>query len=363
MNRFWLGVWLLVASTLACTLTSDDSADSQPSGVVSLPQVAIVNPTDGQNFSVGDTVTVEAIATDTAGGITRVELLVNNVIVDSQPTENPQGEASFSALLDYRATVAQEVTLTVRPFRGTVPGNIAQVSIVVGGSSDTASDDVGGSQQQQTNNNNSSVTTNNPTCRARVDVNRLNFRAGPGVEYDILGVVTLGQEPTLNGRNSNDTWWQIRSAGTTGWISAAFTTQLGNCQSLQVASIPPTPTPAPTEEEDDGPNLIVERFTGEQTIDLSGGEVVASYILRIVNTGDEATGQFNVTILYPDDTPTLDYTIQGLDPGEVENIPNISATYTTPGTYRFEVLVDSSGNVTESNEGDNQLVLDIVVQN
>lgn len=361
---------LLAVVTLICVLTltsGGDSDDPTPVVQASLPTVTISQPTAGQTFSVGDTITVQAQASDTGSGITRVELLVNNVVVDSQTSENPLGESSLTVLLDYTAAVpVQNQNLVVRAYRGVVRSEDAAVAINVGGNTTT------GNATQTTNNNNQTTDntnnqnaippTFNPLCRARVDVGTLNLRAGPSTDYDILGRLTLGTEVPLVGRLGDNSWWQVSSGSTRGWVSASFTTLLGTCNNIAVTTPPASPTPLPTNTPEAAPeaNLTVSTLAGSQSIVLTGGEVAASYILRVKNIGNSDAGAFNVTITYPDGE-FFDYTVDALAAGEEVDIPNISASYSAVGTYRLSVLVDSSGNITESDKNDNTAFLDINV--
>jgi N-acetylmuramoyl-L-alanine amidase len=59
---------------------------------------------------------------------------------------------------------------------------------------------------------------------AIITTGSLNVRSGPGVGYNVLGQVHLGQVVTLLGRNSESTWVKIPIYGgvSEGWISAAY---------------------------------------------------------------------------------------------------------------------------------------------
>jgi subtilase family serine protease len=129
-----------------------------------------------------------------------------------------------------------------------------------------------------------------------------------------------------------------------------------------VTAAPATPIPQATSTSaaPQQANLIVSTLTGSNSIVLTGGEVISSYILRVRNTGGTAAGAFNVTITRPNGE-VYDYTINSLAPGQEAEVPNVTASFSTPGTYRLTVFVDSSGNITESNKNDNLAFLDITV--
>ncbi|NND15342.1 MAG: T9SS type A sorting domain-containing protein [Eudoraea sp.] len=56
-----------------------------PSGDNNPPTVTITSPNNGQNFSVGSTVTVGASASDSDGTITKHQVYVNDILVDTDP--------------------------------------------------------------------------------------------------------------------------------------------------------------------------------------------------------------------------------------------------------------------------------------
>ncbi len=376
MRRVWFVVILLLAAGLACTLTDsgeDATPVSNPIGP-NKPTVTISQPTSGQAFQVGDKITVQAQANDTGSGVTRVELRVNNVIVDSQTSENPTGEPTLTVLLDYVAAVPSEtLTLTVRAYRGVTASDDATVSVRVGekgstGVTPTTASTTGGSTTGGSTTGGSTTggsTTggvSNTVCRARVDTNGLRFRAGPSTDYNILSSFNLGAELPLVGRLGDNSWWEVTSNNQRGWVSASFTTLLGSCQNIPVTTPPASPTPVATNTSPAPQlaNLTVSTLTGTSNIVLLGGEVAASYVLRVKNVGQTAAGAFNVTIFYPNNT-AFDYTVQSLAPNTEVEIPGVTATFNSPGSYRLQVLVDSSNNITESSEDDNRKALDINV--
>lgn len=78
--------------------------------------------------------------------------------------------------------------------------------------------------------------------RATAQVNT-NVRAGPSVEYQIVGLLRAGQQATIHGVSADGRWWQIAFAGgpdDRGWVPAAFVTvnQMGNVDVVE----PPPPT-------------------------------------------------------------------------------------------------------------------------
>lgn len=356
---------LMVAATVICiiTLSSGDDTNDEPTAVTNttVPRVSITQPTAGQSFNVGTTITVQAQASDPGGGVTRVELRVNNVVVDSQTSQTATGEENLSVLLDYTAvTTVSNLQLVVRAYRGVVQSQDAIVTVNVGQATNptaTTASSSGGNTGGVT----AVAPTFDPTCRARVDVGTLNFRRGPSVDYAVISAFNLGAEPRLVGRLGDNSWWEVTSGNNRGWVSAAYTTLLGNCQNIPVTTPPVSPTPPPTNTSvPQQANLIVSTLSGETSFVLTGQAVVTNYILRVKNVGDVAAGAFNVTITRPSGE-VYDYTVASLAPNEEITVPDVTATFDAPGTYRLSVLVDSSGNITESNKNDNLAALDITI--
>ncbi len=377
MRRVWLMIFLLMGAGLACTLTSseDDSTPVSNPIAASKPTVTISQPTAGQTFPVGSKITVQAVAADPiingVGGVTRVELRVNNVIVDSQTSQIASGEANLTVLLDYVAAVATEnLTLNVRAFRGVTPSDDATVTVRVAGQGGVTptvgSSTTGGSTTGSTGNTTGSGSTtggvSNTVCRARVDTNGLRLRSGPGTNYEILSSFELGVELPLVGRLGDNSWWEVTSNNRRGWVSAGYTTLLGNCQNIAVSTPPASPTPVATNTSPAPQlaDLTVSTLSGSTSIVLVGGQAVTTYVVKIRNNGQTATGAFNVTVFYPTGG-TFDYVVQSLAPNTEVEIPGISATFSSPGSYRLEVLADSSNNITESSKDNNRKSLDITV--
>lgn len=85
---------------------------------------------------------------------------------------------------------------------------------------------------------------NTPMLTALVDI---NVRAGPGLEYTIIGQLTQGQISSVTGKNPEGTWWQIMyPAGSNGlgWVSAnpQYTT-VSQTEVVAIAQVPALPTP------------------------------------------------------------------------------------------------------------------------
>jgi uncharacterized protein YraI len=83
---------------------------------------------------------------------------------------------------------------------------------------------------------------------AVVNTAALNFRAGPGTGYDIIGVLRQGDPLTVETRVADNSWLHVKNnAGSVGWVFTGLLTLSIDLAGVPVAQdIPPTPTPLPT---------------------------------------------------------------------------------------------------------------------
>lgn len=72
-----------------------------------------------------------------------------------------------------------------------------------------------------------------------------NCRSGPGVDYDIVGALTIGQQAEVIGKNSITGYWIINNPIGPGtcWLWGEHATITGTFASLQEIAVPPTVTP------------------------------------------------------------------------------------------------------------------------
>ena len=96
----------------------------------------------------------------------------------------------------------------------------------------------------------SPASTDTPASEADavVDVEVLNFRAGPGTNYDVIGELKQGDSLLVTAKNPEGDWLEVSTAdGAEGWVFADLTASGIDLDAIGVAEdIPPTPTPAPT---------------------------------------------------------------------------------------------------------------------
>lgn len=91
--------------------------------------------------------------------------------------------------------------------------------------------------------------TSTPIPEAVVDANELNLRTGPGVVYNIIGVLHQGDNLEIQGRTADNKWLQVASANldVLGWVSVEFISIINtDLNTIPIAVIPPTPSSTPT---------------------------------------------------------------------------------------------------------------------
>lgn len=328
------------------------------------PIITIQAPQNNADAVVNQAITVQASGSHPEG-VTRLELRANGQQVDSKVSQNPLGDQQFSAYLNYTPTVEGTLTLEVLAWRGGLASDPASVTVNVK------------SQQAQVTNTVAAPTafqpqaTFDPRCRARVEVNGLNFRQGPGQNYPPFQVLGLGSIVFITGRLADNTWWQGRIGNTLGWMSASYITLLGVCSGVSVAAPPASPVPtvaitntvattvaSPVPGK---PDLIVFEITGPISIVLDANNTkTATYQIKVKNNGSVNTGAFNVGLVLPDGTLRDLGSVPALAPQQ-QAVFQTDVTFTAPGSARLTAIVDSNNTIDESDETNNLKSLDLVL--
>jgi hypothetical protein len=365
---------ILSLGVLACNLTQGNrppEAQLTPTSTAGTPSVTINSPATGSEVAVGQEVLVQSTARDSIG-VTRVELRVDGFIVNTVSSEAENGDTTFTVIQTWQPAEAGTAEIEVVAYRGAVASPPASLTLTVRASS---------AQITATVQLPSGVTQppNDTVCRARVEVEGLNFRTGPSVNYPIVSVFPAGTLVQITGRLSDNSWWQVRASDLTiGWISSAYTTESGNCSAIPVAVPPASPTPrpatatpttAPTSTALPGtptptvPDLVVASISGPSVLELNAsGTVGARYTIRVQNQGTGNSGQFTTSFRRPDGSTIQLPIVMNLAPGQAYDM-DIDLTFTASDSYRLEATVDSASQVAEMDEGNNVRTLDVVVTN
>ncbi|HET7145374.1 MAG TPA: hypothetical protein VFI68_15240 [Anaerolineales bacterium] len=69
----------------------------------------------------------------------------------------------------------------------------------------------------------------------------VNCRFGPGIEWATIGALLVGQTATIQGKNSNGSWWYVTTQNDPGkpcWVAASVTLTAGNLLNLPIVNSP-----------------------------------------------------------------------------------------------------------------------------
>ncbi len=201
------------------------------------PYVFIQSPVAGSRVQVGDTVFVNAVASDTLG-VTRAELWVGGLLVDQQESAVSEGQPTFPVSLEWTPTTAGNYTLEVKVYNSKdVPSAPTTVMVVV----------ENGPLPPATPTPTPEPTSSEPTpggSPVAVTTYDLNVREGPGQVYGVLDLLPVGTEMQISGKDAQGMWWQIvypPNSGGRGWVYAPFT-RANNVDDVPVVEAPPLPT-------------------------------------------------------------------------------------------------------------------------
>lgn len=82
------------------------------------------------------------------------------------------------------------------------------------------------------------VPTPNPDAASVTADANVNIRAGPGTNYEQVGVLNAGESAAVLGKSSDGQWWQISIAGGQGWVSSQYVTA-SNTETVPTVEPPP----------------------------------------------------------------------------------------------------------------------------
>jgi hypothetical protein len=167
-----------------------------------------------------------------------------------------------------------------------------------------------------------------------------NCRTGPDKQFDLVGILKVGETAEAIGRNEQKTYWVIKLPANTAktcWLWYEWATVTGDGDALPVIQSPPTPTWSPK------PDFSFS-FAG-----LAGCPMANTIKLQVTNTGNVAWESFHVRAV--DLTTDADTTYSSNDfPGfpacgwtSVPAIPPgqtaLAIGYAPPGSSGHAVLV------------------------
>ena len=75
------------------------------------------------------------------------------------------------------------------------------------------------------------------SATATVTADNLNVRSGPGLDYDVVAVISEGSSYPALGRNDDGSWVEIDADGTIGWVSAEWVEVAPSVDDLMVVDM------------------------------------------------------------------------------------------------------------------------------
>jgi uncharacterized protein YgiM (DUF1202 family) len=177
-----------------------------------------------------------------------------------------------------------------------------------------------------------------------------NCRTGPGVVYDYLDALLVGEKAEVIGKYTSvsPNYWIIKKGSITCWLWGRYATVEGNTANLQEWTPPPTPTPVPTDTPTPTPTTppaagdmyIIELFLSTQF------EVVARVGTLPIGS---LSGNHQYTV-YSNGSQVAQGTC---------TVPSGSIAcwsgYKVTGVETIQFVIDSNNAIAETNEGNNTM--------
>lgn len=247
-NTNRLSYWSVGFVVLALVVASLAACDTGGQGVQgiqsnSLPVVAIMSPTSGARFTLGQEILVQASASD-AAGVTRLELWANGVLLGGEDSPSPL--STFGATIRWVPSAPGQYTLEVRSInRQQQAAALTSVVIFVDQGIAPTPPPTNTPAAQPTP---TTIQPTQTTCIPSLVVNRdLDMRAGPDNAYQAIGRIVAGGTAQITGRNADSSWWQVSFSKIQGWVPAADATPscVGNVPIVSSPGVVPTMTSVP----------------------------------------------------------------------------------------------------------------------
>ena len=191
-------------------------------------------------------------------------------------------------------------------------------------------------------------TSSIPMVSVSVDT---NCRTGPGVIYDYLTALLVGEKAEVIGKYTtvSPNYWIIRKGSTTCWLWGQYATVVGNISSLPEMIPPPSPTPTSTSTPTATPTATTVPVSGDLRIIEIIMKTNFEVAVRVgTNPIASLSGNFQYTV-YSNGAQVK----QGNCP--VPSGSNLCSTGHIVGAApeSIQVVIDSNNSITESNEGNN----------
>jgi len=379
-------VALMLLAAAGCNLNTPSEGTTQT--ISGAPVVRIIAPLPNATYREGVSVPIQAQISNAGPDIDRVEVSVDDGIIQTFDAPNTAGAPTFSITHTWAAEGAGAHSIDVLAFRGDGSSSASaavSVTVVTQGSIETeepnptarpTSQSGGDSGQTQapTQPPNTaeptdvpaSATPNTPQITTRQGI---NARSGPGTNFNPpIGSLASGATAPLLGRNPAGDWYKIQYYNAEAWVFAGLVDTSGDTSNLPVDVGPPTPAPTAvpptavpaTAVPQSSANLVAGNWRFDPAGDPSCNQTFNIFV-DVANLGSTATttsGSIDVRDYRVSDGQALGSTSGGfpiIQPNQTVNIGPIPFTVSTyyGEQHRIVITINPNGAVPESTTGDN----------
>lgn len=179
-----------------------------------------------------------------------------------------------------------------------------------------------------------------------------NVRSGPGLNYDVIGQLSQGEQVQVIGANLDFSWLVIQFRGQQGWISRAILDTFGSLNSLPIVNPPPTPTPPPSPTVPPLPDIVLDSAFVTPSPIIPNVPFTVSVTVR--NAGGANAGQFAIAANFPPNNVFASAIVPGLPAGQIATV-NLTGTLANTGFYTVTIVADLNNEVQELDENNNLL--------
>ena len=377
-------VALMLLATAGCNLNTPTDGTTQT--ISGAPVVRIIAPLPNATYREGVSVPIQAQISNAGPDIDRVEINVDDNIIQTFDAPNTAGAPTFSLTHTWAAAGAGTHSIDVIAFRedGSSSASVAvSVTVVTQGAIETqepsptarpTSQPGGGETQQPAQQANTaeptavpaSATPNTPQITTRQGI---NVRSGPGTNFNPpIGSLAAGATAPLLGRNPAGDWYKIQYYNAEAWVFAGLVDASGDTNNLPVDVGPPTPAPTlppptavpVTAAPQSSANLVAGNWRFDPPGD-PGCNQTFNIFVDVANLGSTATtisGSIDIRDYRVSDGQALGSTIGGfpiVQPGQTVNIGPMPFTVSTyyAEQHRIVITINPNGTVPETTTGDN----------
>ncbi len=335
-------IWILFICA-GCNLGI--SGEAAPPNFEGPPVIKIVAPSPDETFLAGATVIVQARVENAGPDLTRISVLLDDVLLGEKLNPNESNATVLPLTIDWPTSNAGEFVISVAAERG--DGSLARedVRIFVVSEDDSTSAESGMREQPD-------VAAGGRRVKGTM-LQPARIRLGPGATYDLVGNLDENHEVLIVAINPSREWYRISYDGQVdAWVYAEFVQPADDISGVTVETGPPLPAAA-------GVNLVVLDVEIMSPFVCGQESIVKA---RIRNAGaDEAQNVAWViadAVLMSDGSSLIENPppayLKTLEANE-EDIIELPLTLTThfDEEQLIRVIVDSGNHLPETDETDN----------